>query len=96
MGGASKNRRRSWRLTPWGWILTAALIVLVILAIAAPSTGVFLALALVILIWAGLLASSFPSTRSMYNHTMYTASTGADDFGREAANRYDRERGELD
>lgn len=96
MGGARQHRRRSWRLTPWGWILTVALVVLIVLAIVAPSTGVFFGLAAVILVWAGLLASSYPSTRSMYNHTMYTASTGASDFGQEAADRHERESSQLD
>lgn len=86
----------SWRLSPWGWVLSVAVGVLVILAIAAPSTGVFLGLAVVILIWAGLLTSSYPSTRSIYNHTMYTASAGAEDFGEEAAEKYEREHGQSD
>jgi hypothetical protein len=86
----------SWRLSPWGWILTLALLVLVLLAIFAPSTGVFVGLAVVILIWAGLLSSSFPSTRSMYNHTLYTASFGQEDFGEAAATEHEHDRGHLD
>jgi protein-S-isoprenylcysteine O-methyltransferase Ste14 len=94
MGGLGRRHHRtSWRLSPWGRILALALVVLVILAVVTPSTGVFLGLAAVILIWAGLLASSFPSTRAMYNHTIYTTAAAADDLGQEAAEKYDQERG---
>jgi len=55
------GERSGWRLTPGGVILLIALLVLIILAIVAPSTPVYAALALVILLWAAALNSSFPT-----------------------------------
>ena len=48
-----RHRSSTWRVTPAGAILLTALVVLLILAIAAPSSPVYAGLALVILMWAG-------------------------------------------
>jgi len=50
-----------WHVTPAGWFLGVALIVLVVLAIVDPSKGVYFALTFVILGWAWALGQSFPS-----------------------------------
>lgn len=55
--------QRRWHLTPWGWILLIALGVLIVLAVAVGGEGVDLGLIAVIVVWAGLLASNFPSSR---------------------------------
>jgi hypothetical protein len=85
----SRSRLSRWRLTPWGWILTVALLVLVILAIVAPSPGVVIGLIAVIVVWAGLLASSFPSSQ-MTMRSRFPGEPG-EDLGAEAAERYERE-----
>jgi hypothetical protein len=50
-----------WRLTPAGFVLLTALLVLIVLAIVAPSTPVYAGLALVIVIWAVALNSNSPT-----------------------------------
>lgn len=90
MGDTSGHHRSRWRLTPWGWILTVAVPVLVVLAIVDPSPGVIMGLIVAIFVWAGLLASSFPSSRANWTYRGNPRST---DFGRETAERYERERG---
>ncbi len=84
MSGNSAHDRYGWRLTPWGWILTVAVPVLVVLAIVDPGRGVIIGLIVVAVVWAGLLAASFPSSRARRSYP--------DDFGGEAAERYERER----
>jgi hypothetical protein len=66
-----------------------ALVVLVILAIVAPSRGVIIGLIAVIFVWAGLLSSSFPSSR-MSMRSRFPQEPDRD-LGREAADRYERE-----
>lgn len=53
MGDTSGHHRSRWRLTPWGWILTVAVPVLVVLAIVDPSPGVIMGLIVAIFVWAG-------------------------------------------
>ncbi len=84
------KRRHLLRLTPIGWALTVALIVLVVLAIVSSSPAVFAALALVLMIWALLLGSNFPSIQGRGSSRM---SLGEEDFGREAAEEYERKYG---
>lgn len=92
MSSTDGHRRFRLRLTPWGWILTVALFVLVILAIVAPSPGVIIGLIAVIFVWAGLLTSSFPSSQ-LTMRSRFPGQLGSDaDFGKEAAERYERER----
>jgi hypothetical protein len=67
----------SWRPTPGGWVLLTALVVLIILAIVAPSTPVYAALALVVLMWASALSMSFPS------RSIGRSARAARDFDRE-------------
>jgi hypothetical protein len=93
MSDTSGDHRSRWRLTLWGWILTVAVPVLVVLAIVDPSPGVIIGLIVVIFVWAGLLASSFPSSRASWTYRGNPQST---DFGRETAERYERERGYRD
>ncbi len=83
------HHRSRWRLSPWGWILTAALLVLVILTIVDPSRGVIIGLIAVIIVWAGLLSASFPSSQ-MAMRSRFPGETGTD-LGHEAAERYERE-----
>lgn len=86
----SGTRHRSrWRLTPWGWTLTAALPVLVILAFVDPSPGVIIGLIAVIVVWAALLSARLPSSQ----RTMRSRFPGEQgrDFGQQAAQRYERE-----
>jgi hypothetical protein len=79
------------RLTPWGWILAVALVVLVILAIVDPSPGVVIGSIAVIFVWAGLLTSSFPSSQ-MTMRSRFPGQLGSDaDFGQEAAERHKHE-----
>jgi uncharacterized membrane protein YhaH (DUF805 family) len=93
MGGSERREGRSWRLSPWGWILSVALVVLVILVIVAPSPGVIIGLIAVIAIWAALLVSSFPSSQTAMR---FPGDAGREDFGAEAAERYEREQGYQD
>jgi hypothetical protein len=51
-----------WHVTPAGWVLGVALVVLVVLAIVAPSKGVYALLTFVIIAWAWALSQSFPSS----------------------------------
>lgn len=83
------HHRSRWRLTPWGWILTAALLVLVILVIVDPSRYVYIGLIAVIVVWAGLLNASFPSSQ-MTMRTRFPGESGRD-FGQEAAEQHERE-----
>lgn len=80
---------RRWQLTPWGWILTVAVPVLIVLALVDPSRGVIAALIVVIVVWAGLLAASFPSSRARYS----PPGDQNRDYGREAAEEWERGHG---
>jgi hypothetical protein len=57
------------------------LLVLVVLAFAAPSRGGYGALVLVVIIWAILLTMSYPSSRA---RGMSRRDVGRSDFGRDA------------
>ena len=80
-----------WRLTPWGWILTVTLPVLIVLALVDPSRGVIAALIAVILAWAVVLAASFPSSRGMNR-----LDRGRTDYGHDAAEEWERGHGPRD
>lgn len=84
------HHRSRWRLSPWGWILTIALVVLALLAIFDSSKYVVIGLIAVIFVWGVLLSSSFPSSR-MTMTSRFPGQAGAD-LGREAAEEHDRER----
>ncbi len=90
MTGVRGHRRSSFRLTPLGWVLAVALVALIVLTIAAPSTGVFVGLAAVILLWALLLGSSFPSRRGL---GMARWDVGGIDYGHDAAEEYEKRYG---
>ena len=90
MGGVGQHRRLGFRLTAWGWVLAVALVVLVVLTIVVPSTWVFVGLAAVIFLWAWLLTSSFASGQA---RGMPPWAVGRTDYGRDAAEQYERERG---
>lgn len=72
-----------------GAILAAALVVLILLAIFDSSEYVVIGLIVVVLLWAALLSSSFPSmgARGQFPNMP------RDDFGRDAAEEYEREHG---
>jgi hypothetical protein len=89
MSETGRSRRSRVRLTPWGWILSLALPVLVILAIVDPGPGVIIGLIAVIVVWAGLLSASFPSSQLMAR-SRFQGEAGSD-LGEEAARRYERE-----
>jgi hypothetical protein len=90
LGGVRRHHRSRWRLSPWGLILTVALVVLVVFAIVDLSKYVVIGLIAVVFVWGVLLSSSFPSSRM----TMTSRFPGAgEDLGREAAEEYERERG---
>lgn len=76
------------RLTPWGWIFTVAVPVLVIIALVDPTRGVLVALIVLIFVWALILAINFPSIR-----TMNSGDRGRRDYGREAAEEWERGHG---
>jgi hypothetical protein len=76
-------------LTPWGWILTTALLAMVVLAILDPSTSVIIGLIVVIVVWAALLNARFPSSQ-MEMRSRFPAEPGRD-FGQQAAKRLERE-----
>jgi hypothetical protein len=82
--------RRSWRLSPLGWAMAVALVVLVVLGIVDPSAPVFIALAALLLFWGLLLTSRFPAGNATLNSTW-----GTDDLGKQAEEDYRRQR-ELD
>jgi quinol-cytochrome oxidoreductase complex cytochrome b subunit len=86
-----RDPARRWHLTPWGWILTVAAPVLAIVAVVDPTRGVILALIAVIVVWAVLLAVSFPSTRAMNNRL-----DRGRDYGRDAAEEWERGHGPRD
>ncbi len=88
--GVRRQRRLKIRLTVWGWVLSVPLIVLIVLAIVAPSGGVYAGLAAVIFLWAWLLGSSFPSSQA---RGMFRRNAGETDFGREAADEYEHKYG---
>ncbi len=67
-----------------------ALLVFAVLAIVAPSRGVYFGLTAAIVAWATMLGSSFPSLRS---RGMPRREIGTTDFGREAEERHRREHG---
>lgn len=81
---------RRWRLTPWGWVLSVALVVLGAHALVVPSPAVITGLIVVVAVWAGLLASSFPSSRLF---RMPLRDGAGSDLGGEAARKYEREHG---
>ena len=85
---SGRHRRYRFRLTPWGWMLTMALVVLVVLAIVASSPAVYVGLIAVIVIWAALLSSSYPSARRGAGRV---SAEMRQDPGQEAAERYGRE-----
>ncbi len=89
MRRARPHQRSRWRLTPIGLTLAAALIVLVVLVIVMPSPGVIMGLIVVILLWAAVLSSSFPS---MAGRGQFPGMP-REDFGGEAAEEYEREHG---
>lgn len=89
MDGTRSGHSFRWHLTVWGWILMVAAVALVILAIVAPSPGVYIGLIAVVLVWAALLSSSFPSIRG---RGMFRRDLGTTDFGQEDAEQYDRGR----
>ena len=93
MEGSRRHRRRTWKLSLWGWILLVAVVVLAILAVVTSSSGAVIGLIVVIAIWAALLASSFPSSQSAWRSP---GDSGRQDFGEEAAERYEREHGYQD
>ena len=82
-----RDPARRWQLTPWGWILTVVAPVLAVLAVIDPTPGLILALIAVIVVWAVLLAASFPSTRARYS-----ADRGRD-YGRDATEEWERGHG---
>ncbi len=82
-----RDPTRRWRLTPWGWVLTVTVPVLVVLALVDPSRGVIGALIATIVVWAGLLAAGFPSSRARYSGDRDK------DYGREAAEEWERGHG---
>ena len=90
VGEARRHHRLRLRLTPLGWILAAAALVLVILTIVAPSPGIVVGLIAVIVIWAVVLQSSFPFGAA---RGTYPADAGTTDHGREAAEDYERKHG---
>ncbi len=91
MGGTRRHHRSRWRLSPWGVILTVALVVLVVLAIFDSSKYVVIGLIAVVFVWGVLLSSSFPSSR-MTMTSRFPGQAG-EDLGREAAEEYERDRG---
>ncbi len=84
------KRRHRLRLTAAGWVITAALVALVVLTIVSPSPGVFAGLAVVLMIWALLLGSNYPS---IVGRGESRRALGEEDFGREAAEEYERKYG---
>lgn len=84
------HRDSSWRITPLGRVLAVAFVVLVILALVAPSSGVYLGLTLVVAFWAWTLTSIFPTGRG---RGMSPGEAGRLDYGREAAREYERTHG---
>lgn len=90
MDGARRHLRFRLRLTPLGWVLSVAAITLVILAIVTASAPIIVALIVVILIWALVLQSRFPfgAPRGTY----YT-DPDTTDYGREAADEFERKYG---
>ena len=79
-----------WRLTRAGWALGVALVVLVILALVDPSKGVYAGLTFVILAWAWLLGSSFPSSEV---RGMSRSDVTRSDLGARTVDEYDRKHG---
>ena len=79
-----------WHVTPAGWVLGVALVVLVILAIVDPSKGVYALLTFVIVGWAWALVQSFPSSRL---RGMGRADPSDLDLGSQDVRDYDRRRG---
>jgi hypothetical protein len=93
MEGSGRHKRRIWKLSPWAWILLVAAAGLAILSVVTSSSAAIGGLILVIAVWAALLASSFPSSQSAWR---YPGDSGRQDFGAEAAERYEREHGSRD
>lgn len=89
MGRVRPHHRSRWRLTPVGTILAVALVVLALLAIFDTNKYVIIGLIVVVLLWAAVLSSSFPS---MAGGARFPG-TPDEDFGSEAADEYEREHG---
>lgn len=87
---AARHHRPALRLTPLGWVLGVAAVVLVVLTIVDPSPAVVVGLIVVILIWAVVLQSSFPFGAARGTSP---ADAGTTDFGRQAAEDYERKYG---
>ncbi len=92
MGGVRRHRDAKWRLTPAGWIFAVAFLVLIILAIVAPSQGVYIALVIVIALMGVLLSSNLPSGQI---RGTYRGDPRPIDFVDDAAQRHERHR-EID
>jgi hypothetical protein len=90
MGGARRRHLSGWGLTPLGWILAVALVVLVPLAIIDQSKDAIGGLIAVIVIWGVVLGINFPSARG---RGMNRGDVGRMDIGAEEAARYRRGRG---
>lgn len=90
--GFRRHHEHRWQLTPLGWILALAFVVLVTLAIVDPSKGVYVGMIIIIAV-AGLAVSmNFPSRRvgGTYRGDIGDGGTGRKDFGREAVEDRDR------
>lgn len=89
MSSERPHHRSRWRLGPVGSILVLALVVLTLLAIFDSSEYVIIGLVVVVLLWAALLSSSFPSMAGARQFP----GIPREDFGGEAADEYEREHG---
>jgi hypothetical protein len=87
-----RDPARRWRLTPWGWVLTVAVPVLVVLALIDPSRGIIVALIAVIVVWAALLAASYPSSQALNRNPLDRGR----DYGHDAAEEWERGHGPRD
>jgi hypothetical protein len=90
VGRTRAGHRLCWRLTPAGWLLAVAFVVLAVLAVVDPSGGVYAGLIAVVVLWAVILSAGSPtgSARGMHRGVV-----GRTDFGREAARDYERQHG---
>lgn len=89
MSDARAHHRSRWRLSPVGVVLAVALVVLLLLAIFDSNKYVIIGLIVVVLLWAAVLSSSFPSMAGRRQ----LPGMPNEDFGREAADEYEREHG---
>jgi cation transport ATPase len=78
-----------WHVTPAGWFLGIALVVLVVLAVVDPSRGVYFALTFVVVAWAWALSQSVPSSEL---RGMSRADPSDLDRGGQAETEYNRTR----